>query len=64
MSQPELLLMSQKERDRLKVSRETKHGHLMQKVATGPLGLSDRRVWRLLGRMRAEGESGVVHLPE
>jgi len=61
MSQPELLLMSQRERDRLKVLHEVQKGHLTQKAAGLQLGLTDRWVRQLLQRVRAEGDRGIVH---
>ena len=53
--------MSQKERDRLKVLGEVEQGHLTQRAAGRQLGLTDRWVRQLLGRLRAEGDRGVVH---
>jgi len=53
--------MSQRERDRLKVLHEVEKGQLRQKQAAAQLGLTDRWVRKLLGRLRAEGDRGVVH---
>ena len=53
--------MSQRERDRLKVLHEVEKGQLRQKQAAAQLGLTDRWVRKLLGRVRAEGDRGVVH---
>jgi len=53
--------MSQRERDRLKVLHEVQQGHLTQKAAGWQLGLTDRWVRKLLERLRAEGDRGVVH---
>ena len=53
--------MSQKERDRLKVLHEVQKGHLTQRAAGRQLGLTDRWVRKLLGRLRTEGDHGVVH---
>jgi transposase len=61
MSQPELLLMSQRERDHLKVLHQVEKGQLSQKRAAGQLGLTDRWVRKLLGRVRREGDRGIVH---
>lgn len=61
MSQAELLLMSQRERDRLKVLHEMEKGQLSQRQACGQLGLTDRWVRKLLGRLRQEGDRGIVH---
>ena len=54
-------MLSGKERDRLKVLHEVQGGHLTQGEAAGQLGISDREVRRLLVRMGAEGDGGVVH---
>jgi len=61
MSQPELLLMSQRERDRLKVLHEVQKGQLSQKQGAAQLGLTDRWARKLLKRLRAEGDRGIVH---
>ena len=54
-------MLSGKERDRLKVLHEVQGGHLTQGEAAGHLGISDREVRRLLARIAAEGDRGVVH---
>ena len=54
-------MLSGKERDRLKVLHEVQRGHLTQGEAAGELGMSDREVRRLLARIAAEGDRGVVH---
>ncbi len=54
-------MLSGKERDRLKVLHEVQGGHLTQGEAAGQLGISDREVRRLLVRIAAEGDRGVVH---
>ncbi len=54
-------MLSGKERDRLKVLHEVQGGHLTQGEAAGQLGISDREVRRLLARIAAEGDRGVVH---
>ena len=53
--------LSQRERDRLKVLHEVREGHLTQVDAAERLRLSDRQVRRILVRVRAEGDRGVVH---
>ncbi len=57
----ERIELSQRERDRLKVLHEVEQGHLQQVEAAERLRLSDRQVRRLLGRVRAAGDRGVVH---
>ena len=61
MSQPELLLMRQRERDGLKVLDEVQKGQLSWKSAAALLGLTDGWVGKLLKRLRAEGDRGIVH---
>jgi DNA-binding Lrp family transcriptional regulator len=61
MSQQELLQMSQKERDRLKVLHETKKRQITQKEAGEQMGVTERWVRKLLARMRKEGDRAVVH---
>jgi hypothetical protein len=61
MEKQEMLMLSGKERDRLKVLHEVQGGHLTQVEAAGQLGISDREVRRLLARIAAEGDRGVVH---
>lgn len=53
--------MSQRERDRLQVLHEVEKGQLRQQQAAAQRGLTDRWVRKLLGRLRAEGDRGVVH---
>ena len=59
--EPERIELSQRERDRLKVLHEVEDGHLRQVDAARRLSLSDRHVRRLLDRVRAEGDRGVLH---
>ena len=54
-------MLSGKERERLKVLHEVQGGQLTQGEAAGQLGISDRGVRRLLARIAAEGDRGVVH---
>jgi transposase len=61
MSEQEMLVLSTRDRDRLKVLHEVKQGHLTQRAAAEQLQVSDRWVRQLLGRMRREGDRGVVH---
>jgi transposase len=61
MSEQEMLVLSTKERERLKVLHEVKRGHLTQAAAAQQLGITDRGVRKLLVRMKQEGDRGVVH---
>ena len=51
MEKQEMLMLSGKERDRLKVLHELQGGHLTQDEAAGQLGISDREVRRFLVRI-------------
>lgn len=57
----EQLLLTQKERDRLKVLHEVKQGHLTQAAAAGQLGISERWVREMVRRVRKRGDRAVVH---
>src|ERR1700689_3215204 len=57
----ERISLSQEERDRLQVLREVEQGRLTQVVAGERMRVSDRQVRRLLQRLRAEGDRGVIH---
>jgi transposase len=59
--EPERIELSQPERDRLKVLHEVEQGHCRQVEAAERLRLSDRQVRRLLVRVRAEGDRGLIH---
>lgn len=57
----ETLLLTQKERDRLKVLHEVKQGHLTQAAGAEQLRMSERWVRELVRRMRRQGDRAVVH---
>ncbi len=57
----EKLEMSQRERERLKVLHEVQRGHLTQVEAGWRLKLSPRHVRRVLRRLEAEGDGGLIH---
>ena len=57
MSQPELLLRSQRERDRLKVLHEVQKGQLRQKQAA-QRGLTDR--WVRQVQLQPRLKAGIV----
>ena len=56
-----MLVLSTKERDRLKVLHEVRQRHLTQPQAAQQLGITDRWVRKLLVRLKREGDRGVVH---
>ncbi len=53
--------MRVEDRDRLKVLHEVTKGHIRQSQAAQELGLSRRWVKKLVGRMRQQGDRGVMH---
>jgi len=57
----ERIALSQRDRDRLKVLHAVEQGERTQVEAASQLRLSDRQVRRLLVRVRAEGDRGIVH---
>src|SRR5207244_11970451 len=61
MSKQEMLVLSTKDRDRLKVLHEVKRKHLTQRAAARQLAISDRWVRKLLVRVRKGGDGGIVH---
>lgn len=56
-----MLVLSTRDRDRLKVLHEVAKGHLTQCGAAAQLHLSDRWVRELLTRVKKNGDGGVVH---
>ena len=61
MNQEELLLMSQKERDRWKVLHEADRRHITQREAAAQMGTSERWVRKLLARLREQGDGAILH---
>src|SRR5579859_6389614 len=61
MNKQQELWMSTRERERLKVLHEAEKGHLTQKQAGAQLKLSERWVRKLVGRLRKEGDGGILH---
>ena len=57
----EVIGLSGRERDRLKVLHEVEKQHIGQWEAAQQLGLSGRQVRRLLARIRREGDGGLIH---
>lgn len=55
------LAMSQRDRDRLAVLRQAQKKRLGQRQAAEELGISERQVRRLVRRLGAEGDRGIVH---
>jgi transposase len=61
MNPEELILMNQKERDRLKVLHEVNQGQITQKKAAEQMQVTERWVRKLMARIRKEGDRAVVH---
>lgn len=61
MDSDELLTMSIREIDRLKVIHEVQQGKLLQRQAGEQLNLSRRQVIRICRRVREEGNRGIIH---
>lgn len=61
MSQKELLLMSQQDRDRVRVIRQVSEGRMSQVAAAEQLDVTPRQVRRLLKRFMRNGDAGLVH---
>ena len=57
----EQLLLTQKERDWLKVLHEVEQGHLTQATGGLQLGISERWVREMVRRVRKRGDRAVVH---
>jgi len=53
--------MSQRELDRLKVLHEAAKGFITQREAGEQIRITERQVRRLLKKVRAAGDRGVVH---
>lgn len=56
-----MLLMSAREREKLKIMSGLSTGKLSQRMAGEVLGLSVRHVRRLLRRYESEGDAGLIH---
>ncbi len=55
------LTMSYKEREKLKVLHRLKKGELTCRDAAETLGISERHLYRLCARYKAEGDEGLIH---
>jgi hypothetical protein len=58
---PEILTMSMSERQRLQVVARIKHGDITISEAAGSLRLSERQMYRVLARHKAQGDAGLIH---
>jgi DNA-binding Lrp family transcriptional regulator len=61
MRKQEMLVLSRRDRDRLKVLHEAERGHLTQQQAGERLKLRERWVRKRVARRRKEGDRGILH---
>jgi len=61
MPEEEILTMSYKERDRLKVLARVKQGELTRRLAAESLGVTERQLYRMLSRYKNQGDKGIIH---
>jgi len=61
MPKPEMLIMTQKDLNRLHIIKKVTEKRLSQKEAGMLLKLSERQIRRIVKRIKAEGDKGVVH---
>ena len=61
MCQEELLMMSQRDRDRVRIIQQVSEGRLSQVDAAEQLGLTARHVRRLVKRLVRRGDGGLIH---
>ena len=59
--QEETLLLTQNDRDRLKVLHEVRKGHITQRQAAEQLKLTDRWIRELVERIAEKGDKAVMH---
>ncbi len=57
----ETLLLTQRDRDWLKVLHEVRKGHLTQREGAGQLKVSERWIREMVGRIRERGDRAVMH---
>jgi hypothetical protein len=57
----ERIVLSARERDRLRVLHDLQQGHLTQVAAAQRIKITDRQVRRLLLRLREQGDRAVIH---
>jgi len=56
-----VILMTKKERERLKAVEQIKQGKLTYAEGSNQLGLSERQMYRSMERYRQEGDEGLTH---
>ena len=56
-----ILIMNQRERDRLDMIKQTNNGSLTRREAARLLSMSERNFYRILARYTLEGDKAVIH---
>ena len=59
--QEDILVLTQKDRDRLKVLHEVRKGHITQRQGAEQLKLTDRWIREMMARIRERGDKAVIH---
>jgi len=59
--QEDILVLTRKDRDRLKVLHEVEKGHMTQRQGAEQLKLTDRWIRAMVARIREEGDKAVIH---
>ena len=57
----ESLLLTQRDRDVLKVLHEVRRGHITQREGAAQLKRTTRWIRELVGRIEAKGDRGIIH---
>src|SRR5438105_11250277 len=56
-----VLVLTRKDRDRLKVLHEVEKGHITQRQGAEQLKLTDRWIREMVARIREQGDKAVIH---
>jgi hypothetical protein len=57
----EALLLTQRDRDRLKVLHEVQRGHITQRKAAAQLQCTDRWIRKVVKRLGKKGDGAIIH---
>ena len=56
-----VLVLTRKDRDRLKVLHEVRKGHITQRQGAEQLKITDRWIREMVARIREQGDKPVIH---
>src|SRR5438105_7014163 len=56
-----VLVLTRKDRDRLKVLHEVRKGHITQRQGAEQLKITDRWIREMVARIREQGDKSVIH---